>query len=215
MIKKILFLFFIFLPSVIGVGLSPSQIMIDDVVLNEEVGSYFFLVSNEKPTAFNLRSDCVEIKVPPKVEVEGTKKIEFLVNIKEENAFGLTCSIFIEKEKNENEISVSHTMQLLVGINTTKDKNPQLEIYNLESLPAEIGQESIIFVGLENKGNVRLNPLLNFNIGLNKSLFEFGTIRSKERIQKVFRIKTDKIGVYKINLSVSEKDHVFDEKFFL
>jgi hypothetical protein len=212
--KQIFFLFFLLIPGVLSVGISPSSITMDDVYLNEEMQNYFFLVSHEKPTNFNLRSDCIEIKVPQKVEVSGTKKVEFLVNIKEEPAFGLTCSIFVEEEKNTDQISVSNTMQLIVMLNTTKDKNPLLEIYNVEALPTEIGQESIIFVGIENKGNVQLNPELEFNIGLNKSVESFGKIRSKERIQKIFKIKTDKIGVYKSNVTLKENDHIFDNKFF-
>src|SRR3989344_9465779 len=206
MIKKIIFLLFLLVPAANAMGVSPSQITLDNIIVGEETVNYFFLISPNGGT-YLLTSDCKEIHLPQTVHVKDRTKIDFSVKILEEPSHDLTCSIFIERKKEETkQLTVSNAIQLTVTLKTTEEKNPSLTIYNIESIPVEEGQEPVVLVGLENDGNVVLNPELEFFLLDNKTEQPFGKLRVNERIQKIFKLAPLNEGLHIVNLSVKERE---------
>tara|TARA_Y100000310_G_C20637908_1_gene792238 strand:+ start:778 stop:1914 length:1137 start_codon:yes stop_codon:yes gene_type:complete len=212
MIKKIIFLFFLLLPTVNAIGISPSQITIDNIIVGEEIKHYFFLISPSEGT-YLLKSDCKEIHLPQTVTAKDKTKVEFFVKLIEEPSHDLICSIFIEKKKEETGLTVSNAIQLTVNLRTTREKNPSVIVYNIEAIPAEALQEPIVLVGLENDGNVVLNPELEFLLE-NETRHPFGKLRAGERIQKMFKLAHLPPGRHIVNLSVKERELNLGRKIF-
>jgi hypothetical protein len=214
MIKKLIFLFFLLIPGVLGVSVSPSKLLLEDVVVGEESIHYFFLISPNEVKTYNIGTTCKEISIDRQVEVFGRQKIEFKVQLEEEPSFELDCKILIEQQVKDKEISVSNAAQISVKIDTTADKKPNVLLYFVRALSSEEGFEPVVFVGLENNGNVVLEPKLEFEALDNVSSYSFGKILVGERIQKAYNLPALDEGIYLINLSVKEKDRVLSRKTF-
>lgn len=214
MLKKFLFLFFIFLPLVSAASISPSKILIDDLFLGETSFGYFFVVSDGTEKTFSINSTCAEIVVQDKIIVKNRKKVDFKVLIKEDKLENFDCSIFVEELNSNKGLSLSNTAKLDIILKTTNQKNINSKIYKVEAFISEENQDIPIIVGLQNFGNTKLDPVLNFKISNKEQSINFGSISPKEKFQKLFKLNPLHPGVHNAELVLTQNNLILDKSYF-
>ena len=182
----LIFLLFLILQDVAAAAVSPSRITFEGLALNEETKGYFFILSPETEKTYILYSDCTQLKLPRTEIVKGTKKVEFMVKATQDKPYPLLCSIFVEEERSGRNIGVIESARIIVSINTTEILTPSLFIYHLDALPSEEFVEPLVTLGLENNGNMLLDPKVELATSSNTTIHHFGLIRPRERLLKTF-----------------------------
>ncbi|MAF35737.1 hypothetical protein CL622_01300 [archaeon] len=213
MYKHFFFLFLLLLPSVAGVAVSPSKLVFDDLVVGQVRQGYFFVVANSNQTYY-LTSSCPQARLPNQVNVNGREKVEFTVLIKEDKASAFDCSILVEEAKQTNKLVISNAASVRLILNTTTKKQPKLRISLLEVLGTEADQQIPIKLGLQNKGNVKIEPTLVFGLNNNKIRKSISSVRAGEQFQQLVTLEPLPKGQYNGTLSIVDGTLTLAQKNF-